>query len=217
MVVLVVFGAMTRWEPSVLRACAMAACAVVAVHAGRPAPAIRTLAIAATVLVAVDPFLVHSIGFLLSCGASLGIALLGPRIAARLRGPEWLRESLATSAAAQIGVAPVLLPVFGSIPLVSLPANLLAVPLAGPLTTWGLTAGAVGGLTTDVAPAVARVLAIPTRLLADAVLGIADAASRVPVALDVRATAVIGVSVGLFALARRTRRLRRHAPVAPPR
>ncbi len=45
--VLVVFGAMTRWEPSVLRAEAMAAVAVLAVHLGRPTRALRTLAIAA--------------------------------------------------------------------------------------------------------------------------------------------------------------------------
>jgi len=214
---LLLFGAMTRWEPSVLRACAMATCAVVAVHAGRPARAVRTLAIAATILVAADPFLVHSVGFLLSCSASLGIAVLGPAFAARLRGPEWLRESLATTASAQVGVAPVLLPVFGSIPLVALPANLLAVPLAGPLTAWGLAAGGVGGLLASPAPLVSRVLQLPTQVLAEAVLGIADAASRVPVAVDLRTTVALALAGGLIALTRLPRRLRRHAPVAPPR
>jgi competence protein ComEC len=217
LVTLVLFGAMTRWEPSVLRACAMATCAVVAVHAGRPARAVRTLAIAATVLIAIDPFLVHSIAFLLSCTASLGIATLGPGLASRLRGPEWLRESLATTASAQIGVTPVLLPVFGSIPLIALPANVLAVPLAGPLTTWGLAAGGVGGLLASPAPGIARLLQLPTHVLADAVLGIADAAGRVPVALDLRATAALAAVGALIALARLPRRLRRHAPVAPPR
>jgi competence protein ComEC len=215
--VLAVFGAMTRWEPSVLRACAMAACAVLALHAGRPARATRTLALAATALVAIDPFLVHSVGFLLSCGASLGIAWLAPGLAERLRGPAWLRESLATTAAAQLGVAPVLLAVFGTIPLVAIPANLLAVPLAGPLTAWGLAAGGVCGLLQPVAPALGGVLQLPTRVLADGVLGIADAASRVPIAIDAASAAVITGIVAVIVLVRRGRMLRRDVVVVPPR
>jgi competence protein ComEC len=215
--VLAVFGAMTRWEPSVLRAEAMVACAVVALHLGRPARAVRTLALAATVLLLVDPFLLHSVGFLLSCGASLGIAGLGPVIARGLRGPDWFRESLATTTAAQLGVAPVLLSVFGSIPLVAVPANLLAVPIAGPLTTWGLGAGILGGLIGRWTPALARLVQLPTRWLADAILGIAHGASRVPIALDTRSAIALGMTVGLAVLVSRARRLGRHALVVPSR
>jgi competence protein ComEC len=215
--VLGVFGAMTRWEPSVMRACAMAACAVVAIHLGRPARTTRVLAVAVTLLLALDPFLLHSVGFQLSCGASLGIALLAAPFAARLRGPAWLRESLGTTAAAQVGVAPVLLPVFGSMPLVALPANLLAVPVAGPLTMWGLASGAVTGGTGSVAPGLATILQAPTRLMADAMLGIADAAAHVPVALDVHGALALGALVLVVAIAQRRRMLRRDALVVPPR
>ena len=196
-VVLVLFGSATRWEPSVLRAVVMAGGTALAVHAGRPTSTLRSLALAATVLVAADPFLVHSVGFALSCGASLGIALGAVPLAARLPGPSWLRESLGTTLAAQLGVLPILLSTFDEVPLVTVPANLLAVPLAGPLTTWGLVTGALGGLLGFVAPGLARLLQVPTRVLADAVLGIADLAARVPLALDARA--VVGL-VGLFAL-----------------
>lgn len=215
--VLVVFGAMTRWEPSVMRACAMAACTVVALHTGRPLRATRALAIAVAVLVAVDPFLVHSVGFLLSCGACLGIAVLAPPIAGWLRGPAWLREGLATTAAAQLGVAPVLLPVFGSVPLISLAANLVAMPLAAPLTTWGLTSGALGGVVGRAAPGVATVAQVPTRMLADAMLGVADAAARVPLAIDVRGAVVLALIAAPVVVAGRARMLRRHALVVPPR
>jgi competence protein ComEC len=220
--VLVVFGAMTRWEPSVLRACAMAATAVVAAHVGRPSQGVRILALAATVLLLVDPFLLRSIGFLLSCGASLGITLLAGPLARRLRGPAWLRESLATTVAAQIGVAPVLLSVFGSIPLVTLPANLLAVPLAGPLTTWGLTGGVLAGLARPRAPAVSDLLQLPTRVLAQALLGLADLAGSVPAAVDATALA-LGAAAAVVALltvaaCRKHRRmLRQRALVVPPR
>jgi competence protein ComEC len=230
--VLLVFGAMTRWEPSVLRACAMAALAVVAVHTGRPAQAVRLLALAVTGLLLVDPFLVHSVGFLLSVGASLGIALLAVPIARWLRGPAWFREPLATTAAAQIGVAPILIPVFGSVPLVALPANLLAVPLVGPLTIWGLVAGTMAGVMRSRVPPAATALQWPTHVLADAVLGIADAASRVPLEVGaphvgaavgvaavvaVLVAAPVALPVAVRVLARRRPMLRRRALVLPPR
>ena len=180
-VVLLLFGTMTRWEPSVLRAIAMAG---VFVARGVPGPSgrgLRALALAVGVLLLADPFLLHSVGFLLSCGACLGIALAGPWFTAHLRGPAWLRESLGATLGAQLGVAPVLIPVFGSVPLVSLPANLLAVPLAGPLTVWGLAAGVVGGVVRPVAPPVASVLQLPTVVLVRAVMTIAALGARAPI------------------------------------
>lgn len=215
--VLGLFGAMTRWEPSVLRACVMATIAVLAGHLGRPAHTTRVLALAVTALLVVDPFLIHSVGFQLSCAASLGIALLAAPIARRLRGPMWLRETIATSAAAQLGVAPVLLPVFGSVPLVALPANLLAVPIAGPLTTWGLAAGALGSLMRPLIPRATAILQLPTRLMADAMIGVADAAAKVPLSLNTRSAALLALIIALTVTARRARMLRRHALVVPPR
>src|SRR5262249_1718303 len=146
----------------------------------------RVLVLAVIVLLLVDPFLLHSVGFGLSCGATLGIVLLARPIARRLRGPEWVRDTLGVTAAAQIGVAPVLIPVFGTMPLVALPANLLAVPLAGPLTMWGLAAGVVAGLAGGSAPAFASAVQLPTVGLLHAVIAIADVASRVPFAVDGR-------------------------------
>jgi competence protein ComEC len=48
--VLVCFGTMTRWEPSVLRAIAMAVVALVAGYLGRPTVGLRVLVLAATAL-----------------------------------------------------------------------------------------------------------------------------------------------------------------------
>lgn len=163
---------------------------------------VRLLGIAVFLLLLADPFLLHSVGFLLSVGASLGICLLAPVIALWLRGPNWFRLAFATTAAAQIGVAPVLLVVFGSIPLVSIPANLLAVPLVGPLTVWGLASGVASGLINLPAPDLAEALQWPTEVLAEAILGIANLTSQIPI--DLSLPAVIGGLVigGLFALGR---------------
>jgi competence protein ComEC len=183
--VLVLFGTMTRWEPSVLRAAAMAGLVMLAAFLGRPAVAGRVLALAALGLLLVDPFLRHSVGFLLSCGACAGIVVLAAPITGRLRGPAWVREGLGVTLAAQVGVAPVLLPVFGSVPLVAIPANLVAVPVVGPLTVWGMVAGLAGGW---LGPPVARVLQLPTLVLLRWVRTVAGIAAEVPVAVDGRAT-----------------------------
>jgi competence protein ComEC len=222
--VLVLFGTMTRWEPSVLRAVAMSVIALVAAYLGRPTGGVRVLFLAAAlVLLAADPFLLHSVGFLLSCAASLGIALLARPVTARLRGPAFVREVLGVTSAAQLGVAPVLIPVFGSMPLVALPANLVAVPLAAPLTMWGLAAGIVGGVVRPFAPAVPRLLGLPTTALLHALVAVAGAASTVPVAVDGRAAWGVVALGAIAAIAWRARRasrprLRRHARVPlPPR
>lgn len=215
--VLVLFGTMTRWEPSVLRAIAMASIALVAGYLGRPADALRVLALAADVLVVADPFLLRSVGFLLSCGASLGIALLARPLAARLRGPTWLREIVGVTAAAQIGVAPILIPVFGSLPLVSLPANLVAVPLAAPLTVWGLLAGFAGGVAHPYAPQLGAVLAVPTALLLHALLSVADLASRVHADIDGHAVWAVVAMGALAAAGTRWNKVRRDVRPLPAR
>lgn len=215
--VLVLFGTMTRWEPSVLRACTMAACSMAAVYLGRPTVGLRVLALAVVFLVLADPFLLHSIGFLLSCGASAGIAVLATPITARLRGPRWLREPLGVTLAAQLGVAPVLLPVFGSVPLAALPANVVAGPLAGPLTVLGFVTGLAGGAVSSWWPGLAAVLQAPTGLLARAMLEVAAVFSRVPVDVDARGAwsiVVGGALVGAAKLRSQARRnLRSDAPL----
>ncbi|MGI8796181.1 MAG: ComEC/Rec2 family competence protein [Acidimicrobiia bacterium] len=207
--VLIVFGTMTRWEPSVLRACAMAACSMTALHLGRPTAGLRVLALAVIGLLLADPFLVHSVGFLLSCGASGGIALMAAPLSARLRGPRWVRDGLGVTLAAQIGVAPVMLPIFGALPVAALPANLVAVPLAGPLTVWGLTAGVAGGIVSRWSPGIAASLQLPTLLLVRAVLGVASLAARIPFQVDGRTAFALVALVATGAAAGRARAARR--------
>ena len=171
------FGALTRWEPSVLRAEAMAAIGLVAIVLGRPVSAIRLLALAVTGLLLVDPLLVGSIGFLLSVGASAGIALLAKPLTDALPGPRPIATAAAVTIAAQIGVAPAFLPAFGGLPVATLPANLVALPAAGPVMMWGLAAGVPAGF---VGGPVARLLHVPTALAVGWVAGVASVAARLP-------------------------------------
>lgn len=184
--VLFVFGALTRWQPSVLRATAMAGISMLAIFLGRPVPALRVLTLAAGALLLADPFLVHSVGFLLSCGACAGLVLVGAPLAQRLPGPDGLRQPLAMTAAAQLGVMPIALATFGSLPLIALPANLAVAPVVGPLTMAGLVGGAAGGLLSGRAPEVAAWCQLPARLLVGYVEAVANVTARIPLPVDGR-------------------------------
>ena len=196
--VLVVFGVLTRWEPSVLRAVAMAAGSLSAATLGRPASSLRVLALAVVGLVLVDPLLAGSVGFLLSVSACVGIAVIAPRLERR-----GVPAPLAVTLAAQAGVAPVLVPVFGGMPLASVPANLLAVPAAGPVMVWGLVAGLPAGI---VGGPIAMALHLPTRVLLAWISGVAAAAASLPLpVLGPGATLAMAAAVGAAVLTIRRR------------
>lgn len=213
--VLVVFGTMTRWEPSVLRAIVMSGLVMTAVLAGRPAAGVRVLGLAVIVILIADPFLAHSVTFQLSCAATFGIAVLSNRLARWLRGPRWWREAFATTLAAQIGVTPVLVAVFGTIPLASIPANIAAAPPVGFVTVAGLVGGLGGGLVAPVLPGLATLAPVPAGAVLAYERTVASAAARIPLSLDGRGVVLVTVAVGLVAAVLRTRRLRTDAHPDP--
>jgi len=186
--IVLVFAAMTRFEPSVLRASAMAAIALLAILGGRPASNVRVLAYAVIALLLADPFLLHSVAFALSCGASAGIAVLSRPLGARLPGPRFVREPLAVSIGAQIGVLPLLLWVFGTFPLITPVANLAAAPAAELLGVYGFFASAVAG----VAPRLGPLLQQPTALLVTWISTVARAGAAVPFRLDAHGALGLG-------------------------
>jgi competence protein ComEC len=139
------------------------------------------LALAVAGLVLVDPLLVHSVGFQLSVAASAGIALLAEPLANRIPGPPAVVEVIASTVAAQLGVAPVLIPFVGGLPVVALIANPLAVPVAGFITMWGLPAGLLAGLLAalDLRWA-AEVVHLPTQVMVAWVAAVARHGARLP-------------------------------------
>lgn len=102
----------------------------------------------------VEPAVLYDAGFQLTALATLGLPLLVPPIARRLRAPlgRWGRtgtaavvaELLAVTVAAQIATLPVLALTFHQVSLVAPLANLLAVPLLAPLLVLGGAVAALG-------------------------------------------------------------------------
>ena len=191
------FALLTRFEPSVLRAVGMAGVSVTAASLGTPVDGRRALSAAVAVVLVLDPFLVHVLAFRLSAAATAGIVWFSAPLAARLRGPEPLRIATATTVAAQLAVAPLLVATFGPMPLASLPANLLAGPASGPIMVWGCTGGLVAGM---VGEPVAAVVHWPTGVLVGWVRAVARGAALAPPAmLGPWSLLVLGLAVGTTA------------------
>ena len=101
---------------------------------------------------------------------------------ARLPGPRALREPLAVSIGAQLGVLPVLLWAFGTFPLITPVSNLAAAPAAELLGVYGFFASAVAGAVPRLGP----LLQQPTGLLVAWITAVARVGAAIPFAIDGR-------------------------------
>ncbi|MEU8242177.1 ComEC/Rec2 family competence protein [Actinoplanes missouriensis] len=146
------FVLLARPSPSVIRAAAMGAIGLLALASGRSRAAVPALAAAAAVLLVADPELAADPGFALSVLATAGLLMLAPawRDGLRARGcPAGVAEALAVPAAAQLACGPVVAALSGTISLVSVPANLVAVPAIAPATLLGVGAAVLSPLWPD--------------------------------------------------------------------
>jgi competence protein ComEC len=157
MLLLVWFVALTRGEPSVLRAAFMAGMVASNSLLKSPANARIVLSRAVIVLLLIDPMLAWSVGFALSVGATAGLAWASAGIGRMMRS----RGVLAATLAAQLGTAPISLLVFGFVPVISLLANPLAIPVAGFVMTIGLPIALLAAAVPVLVPAVSWMLTIP--------------------------------------------------------
>ena len=117
-----------------------------------------------------------------------------------LPGPAYVREALGVTISAQLAVAPISVVVFGGVPLASIPANMLALPAAGPVMVWGLTGGVVAGFLTG---PFATVLQLPTRFLLWWIVRIAALAGRTPLGM-LRLVHVVALSCAVALVAAAT-------------
>ena len=147
--VLLWFVVITRVEPSVVRAATMAGLAFLSVAAGRPTRTMRLIAVTVLVTVIVDPLLAWSVGFFMSVGATCGLCLGAAPLARIIRRPKWLAQLIGATVAAQLGVMPVVILIFGLPSATGIIANVLAVPIAGLVMLFGLPMALCAGLIVD--------------------------------------------------------------------
>ncbi|MFJ8056190.1 ComEC/Rec2 family competence protein [Streptomyces sp. NPDC096142] len=164
------FVVVCRPDPSVLRAAACGAVALLALATGRRRSLIPALATAVLLLVLYDPWLARSFGFLLSVLATGALLTLAPRWSETLRRhrvPPRLAEALAAAAAAQALCAPVVAVLSARVSLVAVPCNLLAEIAVAPATVLGFAALIAAPMAMPVAKVLAWGASWPTGWIAD--------------------------------------------------
>jgi competence protein ComEC len=136
------FVALVHPTPSVLRAAVTGAVGVAALVLGRPSRAVPALAACVVVLLLVDPWLVGSIGFVLSVVATAGIVLGSGPLAGALAPvlPERAARVVAVPLAAQCACGPVVALLAPGLTTYAVPANVLAAPAVPPATVLGVLA-----------------------------------------------------------------------------
>lgn len=163
------FVVLARPSPSVLRAAVMGGIGLLALTSGRPRAALPALGAAVLGLVLVSPPLARDPGFALSVLATLGLLVLAPGWAARLRSrrvPRGVAEALVVPAAAVLTTAPVVAAISGTVSVVSVPANLLAAPAVAPATVLGVLAAVVSPVSAEAAEWLVRLAGLPVGWLA---------------------------------------------------
>jgi competence protein ComEC len=146
---------------------------------------VRVLVLTLAVLTLWNPLLlVHDPGLQFSFLATLGL-LVGTPVVARglwwVRG-EVVRELLASSIAAQLGVIPMLLWQTGNLSLVAIPAN-IAASLVIPAAMAASALAALGAVPlSHVLPALPSVLGLPAYILLSYVIHIATFSASLPYA-----------------------------------
>lgn len=145
--------------PSIQRATVMGAVTLFALGLGGAAARLFALSAAASFTLLIDPRAIGDVGWQLSFAATAGIMLLArdlrrllltasPRDPGPGGGPlRLLADGAAVTVAATLATAPLVVVHFGALSVVSLSANLLALPAVAPVMWLGMAAGLIGQVT----------------------------------------------------------------------
>lgn len=138
------YAGIAGFSPSVLRAATMFSFIAAGREFGRFGNIFNMLAVSAFLLLMIDPFLIQSVGFMLSYLAVAGIVLIYPVLYPLLTAPHWILDKIwsltVVSVSAQAATLPVTLCFFHQFPNYFLLANLAVIPLATVLLYAGLAA-----------------------------------------------------------------------------
>lgn len=178
-------------DPAVLRAALMGGLYVIATHLGRRSTAIVSLAVACWAMTLLNPLTLWDVGFQLSSGATAGLILFSPSIAAAVQRfwPSWqggyltasdpqvsfhsiqrmfyglLQDGLLVTIAANITTLPIVVYHFGRLSVVSFLTNLLIAPVQSFIMlggSAGILIGVVGSMVMDWVPLIGYVAIVLT-------------------------------------------------------
>ena len=193
---------LANFRPSAMRAALMAGICFSGSILGRNYDSLVGLSLAGFLILAMNPRAITDPGFQYSFAAALGIVIAAR---ARLKETGRLRTTLTVCAGAQLGILPLVLMRSEGVPVAAIAANLLVVPLVGPLLLTSWATALLSALNSHLG----RLAAIIPGNIARFVLGLASVLSRVPRAGLVSGTVAIAAlliyAVGLITLVVRAR------------
>lgn len=179
-VVIILFALATGGSATAVRACIMALIAILARTMGRTTDALRALMLAVVVMVLWNPLsTLYDPSFILSVLATFGLITISPSVEKKLQWmPEkfGIRSIAASTLSVQFFVLPALLYFTGVLSFVSLPANILALPVV-PLA---MLMGFMAGLLALVHPLLAFIPALVADLLLRFMILVAQIATALP-------------------------------------
>lgn len=173
--------------PSAIRAGVVATLVLAARFFGLQVSPLHFMTTMLAAVLAYNPMLIYSTGFQLSVAAVFGILLLRKPLKSFVENtlfrplkkpPEAISNLLAVSLAAQVATAPIIAASFGTVSVIGVLTNLVAVPLSGPILTLGL----LGALAGNVLPLLAYPLNASNGFLVTLLEWIAQTASSMPFA-----------------------------------
>jgi competence protein ComEC len=179
---LIMFVFITGFEASVLRAVAMASLFIIGRILMRDTDTITLIAFSALILLIYNPYMMFNIGFQLSYGATLSLVTMFNYVKKLLEHkfiPPVIREILAATLTAQLGVLPITLYYFNRISIISLLSNLLVVPLLEIITIGGMLMAVFGQFFI----AFSKFLGIINNILLTFILYVVKYSSQVPFAV----------------------------------
>jgi competence protein ComEC len=146
-------------HPSVVRAALAAGLGSLAWLAGRERDRWQALLVAAAVLLGWNPYTIFDAGFELSFAAVVSIFLVAPRVVRALEGypvSRGLAQLIGVSTACGVATAPVTWFQFHQVSLVTVPANVVAVPVVVEVLGLALLTAVVAPIAPSVAAAMAQ-------------------------------------------------------------
>ncbi|MBI5405613.1 ComEC/Rec2 family competence protein [Candidatus Kaiserbacteria bacterium] len=180
---LLVFVGIAGFSATAIRAAIMALIALYARASGRTYAAGRALLFVILLMLLWNPlFLAFDPGFGLSVIATAGLIWLAPLIEIILsftKSAFW-KNAVATTLSAQVAVLPLLLYDTGNLSLVSIPANLLTMPMVPLAMGFSALAGLAGILFGSLLPLLGIVLAFPAYLANAYLIFIAHESAALP-------------------------------------
>ncbi len=168
----------TGMEASVVRAAIMAGVTLMGMLLWRKADIYCSMAVSIIIILTNNSFMLYDIGFILSFSATLSLVVFYKPIFERLpvKIPKPIRDTLASTIAAQIGVIPIIAYCFNTFSVISILSNLLIVPLTGLLTILGAFVVILGNIYLPIG----QLIGFFTRIVADIILFITGSVAKIP-------------------------------------